>query len=60
MSAHKILDYIDVPVLHVLAIGVTFTNVEMFLKIASLVLAIGYTTWKWISEYRKGKNGKYK
>lgn len=50
---HKILDYIDVPLLHVLAIGITFTNVELFLKIASLLLAIGYTSWKWIHEFRK-------
>lgn len=54
---HKILDWIDVPLLHILAIGVTFTNVEVFLKITSLLLAIGYTTWKWISEYKKRKDG---
>ncbi len=50
---HKILDYVDVPLLHILAIGVTFTNVELFLKITSLLLAIGYTAWKWIHEYKK-------
>ena len=55
MSLHKLTDYIDVPVLHILAIGITFTDVESVLKIASLILAIGYTAWKWISEYKKKK-----
>ena len=58
MSATKIVDYIDVPLLHVLAIGITFTNLEMVLKLTSLLLAIGYTCWKWINEYKK-KHGKH-
>lgn len=29
------------------AIGITFTGVEMALKLLSLALAIGYTAWKW-------------
>lgn len=53
----KVLDIIDVPILHVIAISITFTNVENALKITSLILAIGYTAWKWISEY-KNKNEK--
>jgi hypothetical protein len=55
MSANKIADYIDVPILHILAIGITFTDVENVLKIVSLLLAIGYTGWKWRSEYIKRK-----
>ena len=55
MSAHKLIDYIDVPILHVLAICVTFTEIETVLKITSLLLAIGYTTWKWVSEYKRRK-----
>lgn len=52
---HKLADYFDVPLLHVLAIGITFTDVENTLKIVSLILAIGYTAWKWKSEYKKRK-----
>jgi hypothetical protein len=55
MSLQKISDYLDVPLLHVLAISITFTDVENILKITSLVLAISYTIWKWQSEYKKRK-----
>ena len=51
----KVIDYIDVPVLHILAIGITFTTAENVLKISSLVLAIGYTAWKWRCEYKKSR-----
>ena len=51
----KITDYFDVPVLHILAIGITFTDVENVLKIVSLLLAIGYTVFKWSCEYKKRK-----
>ena len=49
----KILDYLDVPTLHAIAIALTFTDVENILKVSSLILAIGYTLWKWRSEYKK-------
>ena len=58
MSAHKLADYLDVPLLHVLAIGITFTDVEMILKVTSLLLAIGYTSWKWVNEYKR-RNGNH-
>jgi hypothetical protein len=52
----KLLDYFDVPVLHFIAIAITFTDIENALKIFSLLLAIGYTLWKWRSEFlKKGK-----
>ena len=51
----RVVDYIDVPVFHIIAIMVTFTDVEAYLKIVSLLLAIGYTTWKWTHEYKKRK-----
>lgn len=47
----KLLDYFDVPALHGVAIAITFTNIENVLKIASLLIAVGYTIWKWRSEY---------
>lgn len=40
---------------HALAITITFTNVVEWLKIVSLLLAIGYTAWKWYYEYKKSK-----
>ena len=48
----RLLDYIDVPLLHCIAISITFTDVEYGLKIFSLLLAIFYTLWKWITEYK--------
>jgi hypothetical protein len=47
----KLLDYFDVPVLHFIAISITFTDAESALKLLSLCLAIGYTLWKWRSEF---------
>jgi len=49
---NRLLDYFDVPLLHCIAIAITFTEIENALKIFSLLLAIGYTIWKWISEYK--------
>ena len=52
----KLLDYFDVPLLHCVAIAITFTDIENALKLLSLLLAIGYTLWKWRSEFlKKGK-----
>lgn len=47
----RLLDYFDVPLLHFVAISISFTNAESALKIVSLLLAIGYTVWKWRSEF---------
>ena len=56
---HKFLDehqdVVQVILAHAAAIGVTFLDVEFFLKIMSLSLAISYTAWKWIVEYNKYK-----
>lgn len=48
----RLLDYFDVPLLHFVAISITFTNAESTLKIVSLLLAIGYTIWKWRHEFK--------
>lgn len=53
-------DVISVIIAHLLAMGVTLTDVELWLKIASLLLAIGYGAWKWQHEYRKAKREKDK
>lgn len=34
------------------------TNVEPFLKVISLALAAGFTTWKWIHDYKQSKKKK--
>ena len=47
----RLLDYFDVPLLHCVAIAITFTDIENALKLFSLLLAIGYTLWKWRSEF---------
>jgi hypothetical protein len=51
----RFLDYLDLPLLLCIAISITFTDSESFLKIFSLLLAIGYTVWKWITEYKNKK-----
>ena len=51
----RFLDYLDVPLLHFIAISITFTDAEGGLKIFSLLLAIGYTVWKWVTEYKNKK-----
>jgi hypothetical protein len=48
----KLLDYFDVPFLHCVAIAITFTDIENALKLLSLLIAIGYTLWKWRSEFK--------
>lgn len=40
---------------HLAAIGLSFTNIELGLKIISLLTAIGYTIWKWQHEWKKAK-----
>ena len=45
-------DIFTVIVVHLSAIGVTFLDVENFLKITSLVVATGYTVWKWHKEWK--------
>jgi hypothetical protein len=50
-------DVLGVILTHFAAIGISFTDVEVGLKIISLMAAIGYTTWKWRSEWKKNNNG---
>lgn len=51
----RLINFLDVPILHCIAISITFTDAEYGLKIFSLLLAIGYTIWKWITEYKKNR-----
>lgn len=37
------------------AIGFSFTGVELALRISVLVVALGYSIWKWIREVKKKK-----
>ena len=52
---HDHHDIFQVLLAHLVAITITFLNVENTLKITSLLLAIGYTAWKWVTEYVKNK-----
>jgi hypothetical protein len=53
-------DIFQVILAHLGAITISFLNVENTLKITSLLLAIGYTSWKWVTEYVNRKHGKDK
>jgi len=39
-----------------IVLGVTFSDIEMALKLALLTLTLTYTIWKFITEYKKHKN----
>jgi hypothetical protein len=49
-------DVLQVLLAHIGAIAISFLDVELALKISSLVLAIGYTCWKWHTEWKKSKD----
>jgi hypothetical protein len=51
----RLLDYLDVPLLHFIAISITFTDAESGLRLFSFLLATGYTFWKWTTEYKNKK-----
>lgn len=48
-------DVLGVIMAHFAAIGISFTRIELGLKIVSLLAAIGYTVWKWQHEWKKSK-----
>ena len=48
-------DVLTVIMTNLAVIGFTFTDVEVGLKILSLVLVIGYTVWKWHRDWSKEK-----
>lgn len=56
---HKFLqnhpDVAQIILVHLAALGVTFLDIELGLKIISLLAAIGYTCWKWVHEWKKSK-----
>lgn len=54
------IDILKVFGAHVFAMIVSFSDVEGTLKIASLLLAIGYGVWKWRTDYVKHKSAKKK
>lgn len=37
------------------AIGVSLSDVKLWLQIASVAAALGYTLWKWHKESQEGK-----
>lgn len=48
----------QVLIAHALAIVITLTDVSDWLKIVSLLLAIGYTAWRWITDVKNLKKKK--
>lgn len=49
---------IKVPLLYVCTLLVSITNVEEGLRLSGLALSVGYTLYKFISDYRKNKKNK--
>lgn len=45
----------QVLIAHALAIVITLTDVSDWLKIVSLLLAIGYTAWRWRTDVKNIK-----
>jgi len=50
------LEDLKIPILNGLTLGVTFTNIEMILKISLLLLSILYTCIKIYDFFKKKKN----
>jgi len=56
MSLHDTkFDLIKVLLINFAGLGITFTGIEIFLKVLTLVLTISYTLWKWRKDYLKDK-----
>jgi len=56
MSFHDTkFDLIKVLLINFAGLGITFTGIEIFLKVLTLVLTISYTIWKWRKDYLKDK-----
>lgn len=41
--------------LSIMAFMISFTNIEMWLRVCTLSVALGYSIWKWYVEYKKKK-----
>ena len=44
--------------LNTTALGVTFSNVNLFLKLLLVLTTLGYTSHKWFILYKNSKNNK--
>jgi hypothetical protein len=53
MPQQKIIDTCQVVSAQVLAVGIAIENYNTYLTTISLLLAIAYTTWKWVKDYKK-------
>ena len=51
-------DLVKVLLINIAGLGITFTGIEIFLKVLTLVLTISYTLWKWRKDYLKDKTKK--
>lgn len=52
---HDHSDIFTVIMVHLSAIGITLLDVELALKLLSLITAIGYTVYRWYKEWKKDK-----
>ena len=46
---------VQVVVVHVFAVALTFTSVDSWLKTSGLIVALGFGIWKWRVEYLREK-----
>lgn len=51
----KVFDICKVLLVNTAAIGITIANIKDALTILSLLVAIGYTSWKWYKDFKKWK-----
>lgn len=56
-TANKILEYFEVPFTSTLAISfVSYTDLELGMKLLVLATTFGYTIWKWYVERQEKRN----
>jgi type IV secretory pathway TrbL component len=44
---------VQVVIVHVFAVALTFTNLDSWLKTGGLAVALGFGIWKWRVEYKR-------
>ena len=49
------IDIVKVLIINIAGISLSFTNIELFLKITTLLITISYTVWKWRKDFLKDK-----
>jgi len=56
MNNREILTDLKIYAVNSAAIGATFSNIDIALKILLVLVTLGYTSHKWYLMYKKNKN----